>query len=73
MNPDCRPKHSFAVSICRDGHATLHLGRSAVFLDVDEFRRLIQAAQNALVEYDKATQPEKTPSLLEEFWSQISH
>ncbi|KAB2839239.1 hypothetical protein F9K50_07905 [bacterium] len=73
MNSECRSKNTFAVSLCRNGHATLHLGRSAVFLDADELRALLEAAGKALAEYDKHLAAESPISTLENFRPQVSH
>lgn len=73
MNPNCRSKNTFAVSICRNGHAALHLGRSAIYLDVSELRSLIDACNGALAEYEKKTDPTSTPAALGEFRSQVCH
>ena len=52
MSQECRNKANFEVSICPSGHATLFFGRSALFLEVEELRSLIETAQEVLAQHE---------------------
>jgi len=43
----------YSVSICAGGHATIRLGKTAVFLEISELRGLIQTAREVLQEYEE--------------------
>lgn len=73
MDSNCRSKNAFAISVCRNGHATLQLGRSAIYLDVAELRSLIDASNSALAEYEKHTSPISTSPALKDFRSPVCH
>ena len=45
-------KKSYSISICEGGHATLSLGRVAVYLEIEELKSLIQAAGDVLAEWE---------------------
>ncbi len=47
-------KKSYAVSICSGGHATVQLGRVAVYLEIEELRGLMHAVRDVLREYEGA-------------------
>jgi hypothetical protein len=53
VSHDCRNKTNYAVSICPSGHATLYLGRSAFFLEVEELKSLVGAAQEVLAKHEQ--------------------
>lgn len=53
MSQECRNKTQNAVSICPSGHATLYLGRSAFFLEVEELKSLVEAAQEVLAQHER--------------------
>lgn len=73
MNVNCRSKNSYAISICSKGHATLHMGRNAISLDIEELRSLLDAGRNALEEFERSEKSTKKLSLLETFVPQTSH
>ena len=40
-----------AVSICGNGHVTLHFGRAIIHLSLEEFQAFLNASAEALVEF----------------------
>ena len=50
--PMTRQKNSYSISICGGGHATLSLGRVAVYLEIDELKHLIHAASEVLADWE---------------------
>ncbi|HKX12354.1 MAG TPA: hypothetical protein VJP40_04310 [bacterium] len=53
MSHECRNNTNYAVSICPSGHATLYLARSAFFLEVEELKSLVEAAQEVLAKHEQ--------------------
>lgn len=53
MSQECQNKPQTGISICPSGHATLYLGRSAFFLEVEELKSLIEAAQEVLAKHER--------------------
>lgn len=53
MSHERRNKSNYAVSICPSGHATLYLGRSAFFMEVEELKSLVEAAQEVLNQHEQ--------------------
>lgn len=68
MSHECRNKPNYAVSICPSGHATLYLGRSAFFLEVEELKSLVEAAQEVLARHER--RHEEIP---EHYGSHLAH
>ena len=53
MSHECRNKSRYAVSICPSGHATLHMDRSAFYLEIEELKSLLEAAQEVLARHEQ--------------------
>lgn len=68
MSQECQNKPHYGVSICPSGHATLYLGRSAFFLEVEELKALIEAAQEVLAEHER-----RRESFSESYSSHLAH
>lgn len=52
INDEGQDAPAYSVSICPGGHATIRLGKAALFLQIQELRSLIQTAQQVLQEYE---------------------